>query len=295
MNLSINNLKTFINVVDKGSFSAAARNMGKVQSAVSTAIANLEVDIGVELFNRQGKFPVLTQEGQVLLREARQIVSSCQVFMERARAFEGGIDSRLRIAIDEIISPEMLMDLLEKFGEKYPATELEILFGVLGDIQTMVEEDRVDIGILVPSSLPSQSVSNRLVSHIAFIPVAAIDHPLAKKKNISLHDLESHRQLVITSRGGEREDESIIFGKQIWMIESTYAIIDLVHRRAGWSFLPTQAVAKDLKKGKLVKLSLFMDRVEPLVPVYLIWTQQHHLGVAGQWMLEELSKMKNRY
>ena len=294
MNLSLNNLKTFIKIADKGSFSAAARHMGKAQSAVSTAISNLELDLGVALFNRQGKLPVLTREGQVLLREARQIVNSCQVFVERALAFEGGIDSLLRIAVDEIISRERLMDVLEKFGEKYPATELEVLYGVLGDIHTMVEQGRVDIGILVPSDLPSQTIPNRLVSHIAFVPVASVDHPLAKKKQLTLHDLESHRQLVITSRGGEREDESIIFGKQIWMIESTHGITDLVRRGAGWSFLPAQSVAKDLKKGTLVKLSLFMDIVEPLVPVYLIWTQQRHLGMAGQWMLEALSKLNHQ-
>lgn len=295
MDLSLNNLKTFIKVADKGSFSAAARNMGKAQSAVSTAIANMEIDLGVELFNRQGKFPVLTQEGQVLLREARQIVNSCHLFMERAGAFEEGIDSILRIAVDEIISKEIILDLLEKFGEKFAATELEILYGALGDIQTMVEQGRVDIGILVPNDLPNQINPNRLVSHIAFIPVVSFEHPLAKKTKLTLHDLESHRQLVITSRGGEREEESIILGKQIWMIESTDAIIDMVRRGVGWSFLPTQAVARDIEKRKLVKLSLFINIVEPLVPVYLIWTQQHSLGVAGQWMLEELSKMENRY
>ncbi|MCP3944787.1 MAG: LysR family transcriptional regulator [Desulfobacteraceae bacterium] len=291
MNLSLNNLTTFIKIADNGSFSAAARHMGKAQSAVSTAISNLEIDLGVKLFSRDGKFPVLTREGQVLLREARQIVNSCQIFRERASAFEGGIDSILRIAVDEIFSQEILLDLLERFGAKYPATELEVLYGVLGDIQMMVEQGRVDIGILIPGESPSQIIPNRLVSHIGFIPVASFDHPLAAKKRLTRHDLESHRQLVITSRGGEREDESIIFGKQIWMIESTFAIMDLVYRGAGWSFLPTQAVARDLKKGRLVKLSLFMDNVEPLVPVYLIWTEQRRLGMAGQWMLEELSKI----
>jgi DNA-binding transcriptional LysR family regulator len=293
MNLSLNNIKTFIKVAEKGSFSAAARQMGKAQSAVSTAIANLEIDLGVTLFNRQGKFPVLTQEGQVLLREARQIVNSCQVFTQRAQAFQGGIDSNLRIAVDEIIPQEILMNLLEKFGEKYPATELEILYGVLGDIHTMVQQGRADIGIFVPGDPPDQNTPNRLVSHIAFIPVASVDHPLAKIKKLTLHDLESHRQLVITSRGGEREEESIILGKQIWMLESTNAIMDLVLRGAGWAFLPTQAVARDLKKAKLLKLSLFMDNVDPLVPVYLIWTQQRRLGMAGQWMLEELSKINS--
>lgn len=295
MDLSLNNLKTFINVADKGSFSAAARHMGKAQSAVSTAIANLEIDLGVELFNRQGKRPVLTQEGRVLLREARQITSSCHFFLERARAFQGGIESCLRLAVDEIISQKVVMDLLEKFGETFPCTELELLYGALGDIQTMVEQGRADIGILVPSDIPSPSMPNKLISHIAFIPVVSSGHPLAKIEQLTLHDLESYRQVVITSRGGEREHESIILGKQIWMVESTSAIMDLVRRGAGWSFLPTQDVAREIEDGNLVKLSLFLDNVDPLAPVYLIWGQQRHLGLAGQWMLEKLSEIKNHH
>jgi DNA-binding transcriptional LysR family regulator len=293
MNLSLNHLRMFIKVADSGSFSAAARQIGKAQSAVSTAISNLEIDIGVNLFDRRGKYPVLTGEGRTLLREARQIVNSCQGFLDRARSFEGGVDSSLRIAVDEIISHEVLMDLLEKFGKKYPDTELEILYGVLGDIQTMLEQDRVDIGILVPGGLPDQNMPNKLVSHIAFIPVAATDHPLTEIKQPTIHDFESHRQLVITSRGGEREEESIIVGKQLWMIESTPTIKSLVISGAGWAFLPTQTVSKDLDDGKLVKLSLFKDVVDPLVPVYLIWTQKRSLGMAGQWILEELSKIKD--
>lgn len=293
MNLSINNLTSFISVADTGTFSAAARRLGKAQSAVSTSIGNLEIDLGVVLFDRGKKYPVLTQEGQVLLREARQIIGSCQAFMERARALEGGDDPTLRIAVDEIISHRILAGVLEQFASTYPLTQLEILYGTLGDIKVMVEQDRADIGILVPNGTPGQNIPNRLVSHMAFIPVAAVDHPLSKKKTLSIHDFENHRQLVITSRGGEREEESIVIGKQVWMIESTAAIMDLVRRGFGWSFLPTQRISADIKAGNLVKLSLFKDTVEPLVPVYLIWSQQKNLGRAGQWVLEELSAIKN--
>lgn len=293
MNLSLNHLKMFITIADKGSFSAAARELGKAQSAVSTAIANLEVDLGVALFNRQGKYPVLTKEGQVLLREARQIINNCQGFMERAYAFEGGIDSSLRIAVDEIISHKILMDLLEKFGGKYPATELEVLYGSLDDIQTMVEQGRVDIGILVPYGVPNQTIPNKLVSRIDFVPVASADHPLAKKKKPTRHDFESHRQLIYTSRGGRREDESTIIGKQIWKIENTYTIADLVRRGIGWSFLPTQLIDKDIQNGRLVKLPWHMDIIMSPARVFLIWTQQRSLGLAGQWVLEELSKINN--
>ena len=71
MEYSFEQLEAFVASAEEGSFSAAARRLGKAQSAVSTAVSNLEIDFGVELFDRSGKLPVLSPAGETLLREAR--------------------------------------------------------------------------------------------------------------------------------------------------------------------------------------------------------------------------------
>ncbi|AOW48278.1 hypothetical protein A4R89_01350 [Acetobacter ascendens] len=63
MNVSLEQLEAFVATADAGSFSAAARRLGRAQSAISTHVANLEVDLGLELFLRTGRTPVLTPEG----------------------------------------------------------------------------------------------------------------------------------------------------------------------------------------------------------------------------------------
>lgn len=73
--VSLDQLRTFVAAVDEGSFSAAARRLNRVQSAVSTWVSGLEAQIGVVLFDRSGRYPKLTSEGVLLLADARNIVS----------------------------------------------------------------------------------------------------------------------------------------------------------------------------------------------------------------------------
>ena len=67
--VSLDQLRAFIAAADEGSFSAAARKLRRAQSVVSELVSNLEGQIGVTLFDRSGRYPVLTPEGAVLLAE----------------------------------------------------------------------------------------------------------------------------------------------------------------------------------------------------------------------------------
>ena len=65
--ISLDRLRAFLAAVERGSFSAAARQLGRAQSAVSEAVSGLEAQLGVVLFDRMGRYPRLTPEGTVLL------------------------------------------------------------------------------------------------------------------------------------------------------------------------------------------------------------------------------------
>lgn len=289
MSLSLDHLEAFAAAAETGSFSAAARKLGKAQSAVSTAVANLEIDLGIQLFDRRGKYPVITAEGEVLLRDARTILGRCIDFQNRAYAFCEDIDARLRIAVDEIVPHHFFVEVLERFGKVFPDTELEVLYGTLKDIQTLVEEDRADMGLLIPNDFPDKTVSSRLIAYMPFCPVAAPEHPLAGLREITPADMEPHRQLIITSRGGEREPDSVIFSSRTWLMESTYLIWDLVRKGMGYAFLPLHLVAEDITAGRLARLPITLEQTAHNVPVYLIRATAKPLGKAGKWLMDELA------
>ena len=89
--MSLDQLRTFIAAADSGSFSAAGRQLSRAQSVVSQTLANLEGQIGVRLFDRAGRYPVLTAEGKALLADARAIAGDIDLFKARARGLAGGL------------------------------------------------------------------------------------------------------------------------------------------------------------------------------------------------------------
>src|SRR5579872_3669024 len=102
MNVSMEQLEAFAAAATHGSFSAAGRVLRKAQSAVSTQVANLETDLGVELFDRSGRHPVLTAAGERLLREAQVILDRRAHLIGIAASFEEHVETRLVVAIDEL-------------------------------------------------------------------------------------------------------------------------------------------------------------------------------------------------
>ena len=102
MTVSLEQLEAFVASAEHGSFSAAGRALRKAQSAISTQVSNLETDLGVLLFSREGRNPVLTPAGDRLLREARVVLDRRAHLIGVAASFEAHVESRLVVAIDEL-------------------------------------------------------------------------------------------------------------------------------------------------------------------------------------------------
>ena len=78
MEWSLDQLRQFVTAAECGSFSAAARKLGRAQSAVSTAIALFEIDLGVELFDRSRRNALLTDAGRLLRLEAAEVLRQAE-------------------------------------------------------------------------------------------------------------------------------------------------------------------------------------------------------------------------
>src|SRR6267154_4935205 len=93
--VTLDQFRTFIAAVDEGSFSAAGRKLRRAQSMISQTLANLEAQLGVKLFDRSARSPVLTSQGLALLAEARAVVSRMDAFKARAKGLSGGLEPEL--------------------------------------------------------------------------------------------------------------------------------------------------------------------------------------------------------
>lgn len=116
MNFSLEQLLAFDAAAETGSFSAAARRLGKAQSVVSTAVSNLEADLGVTLFDRSGRYPQLTDEGKRLLVDAHRIIRECENLQALSGEMTTGIEPRLTLAVDDASHLPWLEPLLAEFA-----------------------------------------------------------------------------------------------------------------------------------------------------------------------------------
>ena len=286
------NMRAFVLAAELGSFSAAARRMGKAQSAVSTAIANLEIDSGVELFDRSGRSPVLTEQGEALLPHAKGILLGNREFMAKASSMAEGVEAQLCLAIELGISIGPLLEMLHGFSGTFTHVSLEILMPSPNETAGLLKEGRADIGIMAEQEGYPLGFQFRGVGYSKLVPVCARDHPLADRPRVGYRDLRQYRQVIPHSRSdeasthkGDRKSASV------WQAESPALILDLVLSGFGWAELPYSVVAEQIAGGKLVQLNYAFQQGDILEGIDVVWTERHALGVAGRWMRDELLKL----
>ena len=236
---NIENFRAFVLAAELGSFSAAARQMGKAQSAVSTAIANLEIDADVQLFDRSARNPVLTEAGAALLPNARGILLGNQEFLARATSMAQGVEGHLCVAIEQGISVKPLLDLLHQFSTAFAHVSLEIITPDPTDMAALLKHGRAELGLMIEQESYPTGFRFRGVGYSRTVPVAAHSHPLADLAQVRHADLRQYRELVPRSRAtsetgrpGNRKSPSV------WYAESPTLAVELVAQGFGWAELP---------------------------------------------------------
>jgi DNA-binding transcriptional LysR family regulator len=289
--VSLDQLRTFIAVVDEGSFSAAARKLNRVQSAVSGWISGLEGQIGVLLFDRSGRYPKLTSGGALLLADARNIVSGVDKMKARAKLMESGLEAELSVVIDVFMSTAVVSEAAKAFANRFPLTPLRLFVEGLGAAYQPVLDGRCSLGILATMPVVFPSLVSERLGEVPLIFVAAASHPLAAiGHRIPRNELAKHVQLVLTDRS------NLLVGRDYGVISpSTWRLADLSTKYAfikdcvGWGGMPVHMVEKDIAAGRLVVLDV--DDV-PRSGVMLTMSAYHQPsqppGPAGRWLIDRL-------
>lgn len=288
MNLSFEQLRTLLAAAEHGSFSAAARHLGKAQSVVSTTIAHLEIDLGLTLFDRQGRTPRLTAAGLRIVEEARQILTRCQRLQALATELSNGTESRLTLAIDDGSLLPWLNDILARFADSYPQVELELLFPTLEDLTDMLLQGRAQLGIGYQKLQPLPAISARSLGHVRMPFVVAPSHPLAHAPAPSRYDLQQYRQITVTGRQDGEERQRFRHSNQTWWVESDQGVLTLIRRGLGWGNVPAFLLQDALRHGEVVAFEPDFVAAAPTLALELLWHTATPCGPAGQWLRQAL-------
>jgi DNA-binding transcriptional LysR family regulator len=287
MNPSLEQLKALLATAETGSFSAAARKLGKSQSVISTAIANLEIDLGLALFDRSARYPVLTEAGTRIHQEASILLAQSERLQAIAGELAAGIESRLTLAIDDDSHLPWLGSLLEEFATRYPGVELELLFPLMEDVTELLKSGRAQLGISYQKAQPEREIASRSLGSVGMPLVVSPDHPLAHRTPLRESDLQGARQLMVTGRREGTERHRFRLSAQVWWVEGDLGILELVKLGLGWAAIPDFLLHRPLARGEVVVLNPdFIAKAE--LELELQWHRARPLGQAGRWLKEAL-------
>jgi len=293
--VSLDQLRTFIAAADEGSFSAGGRRLRRAQSVVSQTLANLETQLGVKLFDRSSRSPVLTKQGVALLAEARAVVGGMDAFKARAKGLSDGLEPELSVVVDAVFPLGQLTDAVAVFQTKFPATPLRLYVEALGAVLQPVIEGRCAFGVMgtLPTAPPQLTREHLLNVGWAF--VVSPTHPLASLKgSIPARVLAQHRQLVLTDRS------ELSHGKDFGVLSAnTWRLADLGAKHAflraglGWGGMPVGVVETDLANGSLVKIRIEgVPEGHLVMPMSAVFKTDTPPGPAGRWLIERLKSKR---
>jgi len=289
---TLDQLQVFLAAAETGSFSGAARRLNRTQSVVSYAIAQLEAQIGLSLFQRAGsRAPRLTEAGAALLEDARRMVAGLEQLRARARGLQAGLEGEVALAVDVLLPTPVLTTALKAFRDAFPTVPVRLHTGALGVVAELLFRRVAGIGIAGRRSAESADLASRLVGGARFLPVAAPDHPLAGRPGpVPLASVREHFQIVVTDTTGRTEGRD--FGVLAF---DTWRVTDIATKRAlileglGWGGLPQWMVEADIAQGRLVALDL-----EPYPPFDYRFFAVHRadtpLRPAAAWLADRFAQ-----
>ena len=293
--VSLDQLRTFIAAVDEGSFSAAARRLNRVQSAVSGWIGGLEEQIGVVLFDRSGRFPRLTPEGVLLLQDARNVVSGVDTLKARAKLLASGLEAELSVVVDVFFPSAVVSATAKAFAIRFPLTPLRLFVEGLGAAYQPVLDGRCTLGILATLPIAFPSLVGERLGEVPLVFVAAAGHPLSSHgPRIPKSEAAKYVQLVLTDRS------DLMAGHDYGVVSSsTWRLADLSTKYAfikdgvGWGGMPLHMVENDIASGSLVVLDL-VGMSGSALTMSAYHQPPEPPGPAGRWFIDHLRNLWER-
>lgn len=278
-------LTAFVETVAAGSFSAAARRLRKSQSTVSTAIANLETDLGVTLFDRSARQPVLTEQGHQVFGYVQAILAASERLDALAVSLSGETEPRLSFVLSDTLDPKVLENLLARFDEAFPHTEFECLIGEDEDVIDLIQKGRAQIGLTeARSSYPVDIGFSRLPRQTRMGIYAACGHPLAQRQQLTFEELHAWRELQLNTYL-ERPDN--VCRGPVWSAPNYLLLLSMAVQGHGWCMLPCALVDEFAPPGSLVTLPV--PGWPRALSIDLLWNKGTPPGAAGRWLRQYLT------
>jgi len=286
---SLEHLRVFAVVVDEGSFSGAARVLNRTQPAVSYAVGVLENQLGVTLFERGRRRPILTEAGAVILAYARRMRLLDDELQASAANLTRGLEGTVTLAIDSFFPTERVSAAMKRFAERHPSVSVHLSIESRDAVVHRVLDRQCVLGVAATDVAWPAGIEARDFGALEIVAVAAPHHVLAR------HDGEIPASLIrdslqITNKlpglDGEAKDVAVNSAR-LWRVSDLTTEVALLQAGVGWGYLPLHVARPQIEAGRLARLAL-STRSFGAQPFSLLHRADTPPGPGARWLAEAL-------
>ena len=279
---------TMMDVIARtGSFAAAAREMGKVPSALTYSVRQLEDALDVLLFDRRSGQAKLTAAGIELLHEGRRLLEQLDAVANRVKRVATGWETQLTIAVDDALSRLTVFELCEDFyalrppaprgavsaDAAGPGTRLRLRTEVLAGTWEALVSGQADLAIGVTlERAPPDGVKVEPLGTMGFVFAVAPHHPLAMvDEPITDAVLVRHRAVAVADSAHRLTPVTVnlLPGQDVFTVPTMQAKLEAQLRCLGCGFLPEPIAREHIAAGRLVVKSV--ERTRPPATFSYAW------------------------
>ena len=287
MAFTIRQLQYFVAVAEQGTVSGAADILSISQSAVTEAIKELEIDLGVSLFERHSRGLNITHQGHQFLRHATTILADVS---DARRAFEGNeatLAGELHLGVTSLVAGYVLSDILARYRRAYPAVDVSAIEDNGDYLEHLLIGGEIDVAVMVISNLRDRMALQSEILEVSpyrlWLPMA---HKLATAQSISLTDVTSEPLIMLTLDEIEEATGKLLGAlgarpRVAFRTRSVEAVRSLVATGAGVALLPDLVYRPWSLEGDRIE-SRDVSGTLPVVQVGVVWRKGLKLSQAAR-------------
>ena len=255
MNTTLDEWEILHTVVQLGGFAPAAEQLNRSQSTISYAIARLQEQLGIRLFELRGRKAHLTELGRVLLADAEAHLAGFHQLEQRARSLAGGGESEIRLSVDSIFPNDRLFAALAEFTRQFPHVRPKLRQGTFLSADSEFPTHNSQLCV---TGLMSREFFVKPILDITVLAVARRDHPLhSLRKKLSRAEMLQHMLVTIEgAAAGSPKHQPRGPAQRFLAVSTLEAAIDAVRSGLCFGWLPKHRIQPCLEDGELLPLRM---------------------------------------
>jgi len=288
----IEDMKTFVRIVDAGSITKAAEQMNTVKSAVSKRLTELEHRLGVKLLNRTTRSQSLTNSGRSFYQQSQRIIDDVEELESSIQNEDCALRGKIKLAAPLTFGLIHLAPALQAFNNLHKSIHFDLDFN---DRKVDLVDEGFDLAIRI-SKLTDSSLIARKITETKMVLAASPDYLNSHNEINNIEDLQNGHVKLQYKNGPDiwkfkDKDNQVVQIKLPSVLESNNGeyLTQAAMAGMGLTYTPDFIVYKHIKSNRLTPI--LSDKINPdKIQVYAIYPQTRHLSKRVRFLINYLSE-----